>query len=125
MDDLVRDVAVALTAEGKKPKTVDIYVKAALRLQRSQGIEDWAGVTRSQIRAHIAAILETRSNAYASNQFRALQQFFKFLGRRRGHPGPCRFPQVRSLCPVDARHCPDHPDRLGYCHCPGLPGGWV
>jgi site-specific recombinase XerD len=88
MDDLVRDFALSLTAEGKKPKTVKIYTDAARWLQRSQGIGDWRGITRSQVRRHVAWIVENRSKAYASNQYRALQQFFKFLEAEEDIPNP-------------------------------------
>jgi len=78
-DPIIRDFALALAAEGKKPKTVRTYTDAASWLQRTQEIDNWSEVRRSHIRAHLAFILEDRSPAYASNQFRALQQFFKFL----------------------------------------------
>jgi len=78
-DDTIRDFALALAAEGKKPKTVKIYTDAASWLQRSQDITDWSTVTRSHVRRHIASILENRTHSYANNQYRALQQFFKFL----------------------------------------------
>lgn len=79
MDALVRDFALKLAAEGKKPKTVKIYTDAAVRLQNASGLTDWATVGKSDVRAHIASLLASRSPAYASNQYRALQQFFKFL----------------------------------------------
>jgi site-specific recombinase XerD len=78
-DPIIRDFALALSAEGKKPKTVRTYTDAASWLQKTQEIEDWSEVRKSHIRAHLAFILEDHSPAYASNQFRALQQFFKFL----------------------------------------------
>lgn len=79
MDAIIRDFALALQAEGKKPKTIRTYTDAASWLQRTQGIEDWEDVRKSDIRKHIAGILEDHSHAYANNQFRALQQFTKFL----------------------------------------------
>lgn len=45
----------------------------------AQELEDWSTVKKSHVRKHIADIVENRSQAYASNQFRTLQQFFKFL----------------------------------------------
>lgn len=79
MDAMIQEFALALTAEGRKSKTIKIYTDAASWLQRAQSIEDWAHVSRRHVRAHIAAILDGRSAAYANNQYRALQQFFKFL----------------------------------------------
>jgi site-specific recombinase XerD len=78
-DPVIRDFALALAAEGKKPKTVRTYTDAAAWLQRTQELEDWSAVRKANIRAHIALILGEHSPAYASNQFRALQQFFRFL----------------------------------------------
>jgi integrase/recombinase XerD len=52
---------------------------AAAWLQRTQELDDWSDIKRSYIRAHVAFIMEDRSKAYANNQFRALQQFCKFL----------------------------------------------
>lgn len=78
-DPIIRDFALALTAEGKKPKTVKIYTSAASWFMNAREVADWSTVTRAHVRRHIASILENRSQSYASNQFRALQQFFKFL----------------------------------------------
>jgi integrase/recombinase XerD len=78
-DPIVRDFALALAAEGKKPKTIRTYTDAATWLEKAQEVDDWSRVRKSHVRSHIAFILEDHSPAYASNQFRALQQFFKFL----------------------------------------------
>lgn len=78
-DPVIRDFALALAAEGKKPKTIRTYTDAATWLQKTQGVDNWPQVRKSHIRAHLALILAGHSPAYASNQFRALQQFFKFL----------------------------------------------
>jgi site-specific recombinase XerC len=78
-DSSIRDFSLALAAEGKKPKTIRTYTDAAAWLQRTQELEDWSEVRKSRVWAHIALILEDHSPAYASNQFRALQQFCKFL----------------------------------------------
>lgn len=79
MDASIQDFKLSLQAEGKKPKTISIYINAAEWLQRAQNITSWEDVTKTTIRTHIATILQERSSAYANNQFRALQQFFKFL----------------------------------------------
>jgi integrase/recombinase XerD len=78
-DPIIRDFALALTAEGKRPKTVKIYTSAASWLMEAQELQDWSNVRKSHVRRHIAGILENRSHSYANNQYRALQQFFKFL----------------------------------------------
>lgn len=82
---LLREFALTLRSEGKSVKTIKIYVDAATWLL---GSRDAADVTRSDIRQHISGILETRSPSYASNQFRALQQFFKFLAAEENIPNP-------------------------------------
>lgn len=87
-DAIIRDFSLALAAEGKKPKTIKIYVDAAVWLQRSQNITDWTTVRKSHIRKHIAFILEDHSPSYANNQYRALQQFFKFLEAEEGIKNP-------------------------------------
>lgn len=84
--DLVETFALALAAEGKKPKTIRTYTDAARWLERTQG--DLMEVRKTQIRLHISGILEDKSAAYASNQFRALQQFFKFLEDEEGVRNP-------------------------------------
>jgi len=87
-DPIVRDFALALAAEGRKPKTIRTYTDAAAWLQRTQALAAWSEVTRSHIRSHIALILVDRSKAYANNQYRALQQFFKFLEAEEGIRNP-------------------------------------
>jgi integrase/recombinase XerD len=79
MDAIIREFSLALAAEGKKPKTIKIYTDAASWLQRTQELDDWSTVKKSHIRMHIAFILEDHTASYANNQYRALQQFFKFL----------------------------------------------
>ena len=78
-DPVIREFSLMVAAEGKKPKTIRTYVDAASWLQRSQEITNWEDIRKSHVRKHIALILESHSPAYANNQFRALQQFFKFL----------------------------------------------
>lgn len=87
-DPLIRDFALSLAAEGKSVKTIRTYTDAASWLQRTQELEDWTEVRKSHVRQHIASILETKSPSYASNQYRALQQFFKFLENEEDIPNP-------------------------------------
>src|SRR5579859_3302064 len=83
---MITEFRLALQAEGKSPKTVTIYTSAVRWLADTQHVTEWTDVTRKQVREHIAGILETRSASYASNQFRALQQFFKFLAEEENIP---------------------------------------
>lgn len=79
IDPLIRDFSLALAAEGKKPKTVKIYTDAAYWLKDTQELTDWSEVKKNHIRKHLATVLEGHEKSYANNQFRALQQWFKFL----------------------------------------------
>lgn len=88
MDAMIQEFSLALRSEGKSPKTVKIYTKAAEFLQTSQGIEDWSDVTRKAVRSHVAGILDTRSSSYANQNFRSLQQFFKYLEAEEGIKNP-------------------------------------
>jgi integrase/recombinase XerD len=79
MDDTIKQFALYLAAEGKKPKTIRTYTDAASWLWRELDVDEWQQVTKAHIRSHVASIIERYSKSYASNQFRALQQFFRFL----------------------------------------------
>jgi integrase/recombinase XerD len=79
IDPLIRDFSLALTAEGKKPKTIKIYTDAAYWLKDTQELNDWSEVKKNHIRKHLATVLEGHEKSYANNQYRALQQFFRFL----------------------------------------------
>ncbi len=73
-----------LAAEGKAPATVRTYVEAvqwfaAAHLIAKAGHATWAEVSRRDVQQWVAGLLGRYSAAYASNQFRALQQFFKWL----------------------------------------------
>lgn len=62
-DPVIQDFALALTAEGKKPKTVKIYTSAATWLMESQGLDDWPKVKKSHVRRHIAVRRTPRRRA--------------------------------------------------------------
>jgi site-specific recombinase XerD len=79
MDAMIQEFSLALTAEGKKPKTVKIYTDAAAWLQKTQDITNWPECSKRDIRAHLTEIREGHSDSYVNQQFRSLQQFFKFL----------------------------------------------
>jgi site-specific recombinase XerD len=73
-----------LAAEGKAAKTVRTYTEAvqwfvAAHLLREVGRADWEEVRKQDVEEWMVWLLGRYSAAYASNQFRALQQFFKWL----------------------------------------------
>jgi site-specific recombinase XerD len=95
-----------LAAEGKAAKTVRTYTEAvqwfaAARLLRETGRSCWEEVRRQDVQEWIVWLLDRYSSAYASNQFRALQQFFKWLAAEEEIPDP-----VAGLRPP---HVPDKP----------------
>lgn len=72
-----------LNAEGKSPKTIRTYAEAAqwfaaAHLRRNTEHSDWEDVTPDDVRAWIVHLLNQYSDSYANNQYRALQQFFKW-----------------------------------------------
>ena len=87
----VTTFALSLRAEGKKPKTIRTYTEAAVwlaqRLERTH-VSSWSQVTRQDIRQHVAWLCEHYSAAYASNQYRALQAWFRWVSEEDGFPNP-------------------------------------
>ena len=82
-----------LAAEGKACKTVRTYTEAvqwfaAAHLRRETGLTSWEEVGKQDIQRWIVWLLDRYSSAYASNQYRALQQFFKWLAAEEEIPGP-------------------------------------
>ncbi len=82
-----------LAAEGKAARTARTYTEAvqwfaAARLRRVAGRAGWEEVRRQDVQEWIVWLLERYSAAYASNQFRALQQFFKWLAAEDEIPDP-------------------------------------
>ena len=73
-----------LAAAGKAPKTIQTYTEAvtwfaAAPLLPGTSHTRWEDVGRQDVQRWIAGLLARYSPAYASNQYRALQQFFKWL----------------------------------------------
>jgi hypothetical protein len=71
-----------LAAEGKAAKTIITYTEAvqwfaAAHLLAGACPARWEQVRKKDVQQWIALLLGRYSPAYASNQFRALQQFFK------------------------------------------------
>jgi site-specific recombinase XerD len=82
-----------LAAEGKAAKTVRTYTEAvqwfaAARLLRETSRTRWEEVGRQDVQEWMVWLQERYSPAYASNQFRALQQFFKWLAAEDEVPDP-------------------------------------
>jgi site-specific recombinase XerD len=82
-----------LAAEGKAPKTIRLYTEAvawfaAARLLGQGGKACWQQADRRDVQEWMAWLLGRYSDAYASNQYRALQQFFKWLSAEEDLPDP-------------------------------------
>jgi site-specific recombinase XerD len=71
-----------LRAEKKSAKTVRTYLEAAQWLAPVYlipvGLADWDEVKARHVQEWIVTLLDRYSDCYADNQFRALQQFFKW-----------------------------------------------
>jgi site-specific recombinase XerD len=98
-----------LAAEGKAAKTVRTYTEAVQwfagehLLQQAAG-GAWEQVTRQDVQQWMVWLLDRYSSAYASNQYRALQQFFKWLAGEEEIPDP-----MAGLKPP---HVPESPSRF-------------
>ena len=82
-----------LAAEGKAEKTVRTYTEAVqwfagAHLRRETGLTGWEEVGKQDIQRWVVWLLDRYSSAYASNQYRALQQFFKWLAAEDEIPDP-------------------------------------
>ena len=82
-----------LAAEGKAARTVQGYTSAvrwfaAGYLLRQAGKTSWEQVDARDVQQWITQLLGRYSGAYASIQFRALQQFFKWLAGEEDIPDP-------------------------------------
>src|SRR5207247_6424793 len=80
----ISSFALRLAAEGKAAKTIRTYTEAvqwfaATGLPGQADRGNWEQVTSRDIQRWITWLLDRYSSAYASNQYRALQQFFKWL----------------------------------------------
>jgi integrase/recombinase XerD len=87
----ISSFALRLAAEGKAAKTIRTYTEAvqwfaAAGLQDGRGC--WEQVTSRDIQRWMAWLLGRYSAAYASNQYRALRQFFKWLAAEDQLPDP-------------------------------------
>jgi hypothetical protein len=86
----ISSFALRLAAEGKAAKTIRTYTEAVqwFAAARLPGRASWEQVDRQDIQQWMTWLLDRYSNAYASNQYRALQQFFKWLAAEDGLPNP-------------------------------------
>ena len=80
---LTRSFERYLRAANRSPRTVQTYLEAVEQLGRflaERGMPtDAARVRREHVEAYLEMLLERWKPATASNRFRALQQFFKYL----------------------------------------------
>jgi integrase/recombinase XerD len=82
-----------LAAENKAPGTVRTYAEAALwfaagHLLRETDKASWHQVEARDVQRWTVRLLSLYSDAYARNQFRALQQFFRWLAAEDGIGDP-------------------------------------
>jgi hypothetical protein len=79
---MVSSFELHLRAEKKSPKTIRTYLEAAQWFAAEYlipaGLDGWADVKARDVQEWTVTLLDRYSDAYASNQFRALQQFFKW-----------------------------------------------
>ena len=77
-----------LAAEGKAARTIRTYIEAvawfAAHLLREAGRTGWEQVGKHDVQQWMVRLLDRYSAAYASNQFRALQQSVLQMAGRRG-----------------------------------------
>jgi integrase/recombinase XerD len=94
------------------PKTVRIYAEAvawfaAAHLLAETDKTSWDQVSGQDVQHWIVGLLGRYSDAYANNQFRALQQFFKWLADEEDIPDPMAprptSPSCGSGCTTEGR----------------------
>jgi integrase/recombinase XerD len=106
LQPMVSSFDLHLRAEKKSPKTIRIYIEAAQWLAAEylipMGIADWADVRARHVQEWTVALLDRYSDSYASNQFRALQQFFKWHATE--DPDEPRLNPAAGLKPPKSRH---------------------
>ena len=82
-----------LAAGGKSARTIRTYTDAvrwfaAAHLLGSTGRTSWEQVDGHDVQEWMVRLLDRYSDAYASNQYRALQQFFRWLAAEDELPDP-------------------------------------
>jgi hypothetical protein len=115
LQPMVSSFELHLRAEKKSPKTIRTYVEAAQWMAAEYlvpgGITDWADVRARHVNEWTIWLLGQYSDCYASNQFRALQQFFKWHATEDPEPGRDPQGQGRASQPGLA-HRPSRPRNL-------------
>jgi integrase/recombinase XerD len=91
--DEINSFRLHLAAEGKAPKTIQTYTEAvtwfaAAHMLPHTSHTSWEQAGKQDVQQWIAGLLGRYSSAYASNQYRALQQFFKWLAAEDQIPDP-------------------------------------
>jgi integrase/recombinase XerD len=89
----ITSFALRLAAEGKAAKTIQTYTEAVRWFAATcppghASRASWEQVSSHDIQEWMAWLLDRYSSAYASNQYRALQQFFKWLAAEDEMPDP-------------------------------------
>jgi site-specific recombinase XerD len=87
-----------LRAENKSDNTVRIYTDAAERFANwliewpgdddTDPAESWEEVDKKHVQAWMISLLEERAAGYANNQYRSVQQFFKWWAEEEDAPNP-------------------------------------
>jgi site-specific recombinase XerD len=79
---MISSFELHLRAEKKSPKTIRTYTEAAQWLAAEyllpNEVKFWDDVKTRHVQEWTVTLLDRYSDSYASNQFRALQQFFKW-----------------------------------------------
>jgi site-specific recombinase XerD len=86
----ISSFALRLAAEGKAAKTIQAYTEAVrwFAAARLPGLTGREQVSSQDVQRWMARLLHRYSSACASNQYRALQQFFKWLAAEDQLPDP-------------------------------------
>jgi site-specific recombinase XerC len=89
----ISSFALYLAAEGKSPRTIRTYTEAAAwsaaaHLRERSGRTSWEQAGKRDVQEWMVHLLGRYSAAYASNQYRGLQQFFKWLAAEEKIPDP-------------------------------------
>ena len=97
----ISSFALRLAAEGKAAKTIQTYTEAVRWFAAAclPGLAGWEQVSSQDVQRWMAWLLDRYSSAYASNQYRALEQFFKWLAAEDQLPDP-----VAGLQPPRVSH---------------------
>src|SRR5262245_40977104 len=89
---MIQSFELDLRARGLAKGTINLYVDAAHRfgswLRDNGDPNDWSAVTDDHIKRYVVHLLGLYATGYANNQFRAVQQFFKWHSAEEDLPNP-------------------------------------